>query len=484
LSYITLYAQAGFQKGDVIIVGKIDNHVSMKIGLLTLRFGDWVMQEGDNQFVQRLDDSTGAFAFRFTIYHPKEIFLETVNGSQTLPLFVKQGDSLHIQLNAIDFAEVSRGDFPSTIITGTNSHIQPEIIAYRAWKGIPHFYPEPAGKTASQYQEEVVAAYLQAKDSIDAYFDRHKSSPVLKHHALQDLTYGYANYLIDYVFYQLQLDQDTTLDIQNIYDKAVLDTFAFPFSPPAVISSEYYPLHVGHTALYRHWTQEVRVLSETGDSYQATRQLLERFQRYESQGLGREIMSYMKLRTILEKEPQIFTRLWGSLDSTFITHPVLRTYLNTQYENILEDSSLAQQHNPESKALHDQPQTFFSHLAHKHQGKVMYIDIWATWCAPCIRQFPYAAMLHDSLQNTPVAFVYICLDPDPTRWKDIIDRFNLKGDHYYFDTEQSTLLKDYLGFAGVPRYVLFDRKGHIVDLNADAPQNSKKLLRTIKELVK
>jgi len=48
------------------------------------------------------------------------------------------------------------------------------------------------------------------------------------------------------------------------------------------------------------------------------------------------------------------------------------------------------------------------------QGKVVFVNFWATWCGPCVSEMPNIQKLHDALQNDPVAFVLLSDEEAPT----------------------------------------------------------------------
>jgi thiol-disulfide isomerase/thioredoxin len=109
-----------------------------------------------------------------------------------------------------------------------------------------------------------------------------------------------------------------------------------------------------------------------------------------------------------------------------------------------------------------------THLRDLH-GKIVYIDVWATWCLPCIAEFPASITLRQKFeQNENIAFMYVSTDTNKDAWKKFItDNPNLKGVHVI--DQNSSLSEPYL-LAGVPRYILIDASGKIV--NADAPRPS------------
>lgn len=110
------------------------------------------------------------------------------------------------------------------------------------------------------------------------------------------------------------------------------------------------------------------------------------------------------------------------------------------------------------------------------RGKVVYVDVWATWCAPCRAEFPQAKQLQQQFSTNPgVVFLYVSIDQNQVAWKKLLqeDR-QLTGIHInQLSMEQpGSLWKPYL-LTGIPRYILIDQKGLIVQANADHPSSGK-----------
>jgi len=62
------------------------------------------------------------------------------------------------------------------------------------------------------------------------------------------------------------------------------------------------------------------------------------------------------------------------------------------------------------------------------KGKVLYLDFWATTCAPCIKLFPFEEQLQTRLKklrlDTCVLIIKICSDSPVEQWKSVIKENN------------------------------------------------------------
>lgn len=112
------------------------------------------------------------------------------------------------------------------------------------------------------------------------------------------------------------------------------------------------------------------------------------------------------------------------------------------------------------------------------KGKVVYIDVWATWCGPCLREIPSLKKLEEDYHNKNIAFVSLSIDEkkDYEKWRTMIADKELGGIQLMADNDwKSSFVREY-GIRGIPRFIIIDPEGNIV--NSDAPRPSNPEIRT------
>ncbi len=109
----------------------------------------------------------------------------------------------------------------------------------------------------------------------------------------------------------------------------------------------------------------------------------------------------------------------------------------------------------------------------KHRGKVIYMDMWASWCGPCRKEMPASRWLKDRLDSDGVIFMYISSDRNESDWKRAVKEYDLGdiGENYRIVSAESKFLTE-IKFRYVPRYLIFDTDGRLVNPDAPRPSSS------------
>jgi thiol-disulfide isomerase/thioredoxin len=108
------------------------------------------------------------------------------------------------------------------------------------------------------------------------------------------------------------------------------------------------------------------------------------------------------------------------------------------------------------------------------KGKVVYIDVWATWCGPCKAEHPDLIKLEELYESNPeVAFVGVSIDEDKSAWEKMVTKDEMKGYQLHADGAwNSGIVKEYL-IRGIPRFILIDSEGKIIQASAPRPSSGK-----------
>lgn len=107
------------------------------------------------------------------------------------------------------------------------------------------------------------------------------------------------------------------------------------------------------------------------------------------------------------------------------------------------------------------------------KGKVVLVDVWATWCGPCKKEIPSLKQLEKEMHGKDIVIMSVSVDEekDKGKWLKMIKDENLGGVQL-FASGWSKITKDYK-ITGIPRFMVFDKKGNVVTVDAPRPSDPK-----------
>lgn len=113
-------------------------------------------------------------------------------------------------------------------------------------------------------------------------------------------------------------------------------------------------------------------------------------------------------------------------------------------------------------------------------GRVLYVDFWASWCAPCRQEMPASFKLRTEYKGKKIDFIYLSTDNNYNKWIDAAKAEKLINYPFSYLLLNSATSNELLSLQikTIPRYLIFNKKGELVSKNAPAPSSSelKKLL--------
>jgi thiol-disulfide isomerase/thioredoxin len=118
------------------------------------------------------------------------------------------------------------------------------------------------------------------------------------------------------------------------------------------------------------------------------------------------------------------------------------------------------------------------------KGKVVYVDVWATWCAPCRDEIPHLKELEEHFEgNKDIVLISISIDTDAQRWKNFVLKEKLGGVQLFdYAKSSGSIVRLYPHFLGIPNFMLFDKEGKIVSIDAPRP-SSPELIPLLNEIL-
>jgi len=100
---------------------------------------------------------------------------------------------------------------------------------------------------------------------------------------------------------------------------------------------------------------------------------------------------------------------------------------------------------------------------------LIYVDVWATWCGPCVAEIPSLQKLEEEYHEKNITFLSVSVDTDKEAWLKMIAEKEMGGTQLWADG-WSEITKSYAIF-GIPRFMLFSTDGNVISTDAARPSS-------------
>lgn len=416
----------------------------------------------------------GKFRFSFTKLFSQEVSFEY--GNKNITFFVVPGDSLFIELDAEEFINSDRTNryvSKTMNISGGFKEINVYMLEY-----IPKYYSiQPPynvirnlqrNGTPEQYSQFLYNIWESNNSLLNSYISESKPSKSFIEWAKNYVDYEYAKRLINYWW----MKPYDNIDIPKVY----MDYF----KEKLVYKSDYYCISYSfflneyQNLLNYNVYEETRELKKDGNYMSSYNKSIENTIN-NTEGFARDILLTRWLYAMLDKKRVYeFNELYSAYQDKF-TDERIKLILEQKYDEIMAyisnreiPSNIILNNLVGNKTIGD----IINSIVGEHPDKVLYIDVWASWCGPCKREFPFSLKLQEMFENQDIAFIYVCIETEEIAWKADILELELSGNHYLLDKNQSDVFRSELQISGIPHYILVDKQGNILNGNAERPSKN------------
>lgn len=444
-----LYAAIAFgQKKDAIIAIGV---APLKVDSMWIAEGEKVVTIGPNK--------GGEFIYRFTGTFPKSVRLGISTPKKgELPLFLEAGDKLNIKT---DFEA-------NTTFSGPGAANATVLWNYTYQYMLRNTTADATKMTMKEYYDMVDHAEQESIDILEA--NKQKVTPAF--YQDQSITLKYrklSSVVLAPYFYHLGFKKKMSEVLPDSFWK-LADNVEMNDS---LLSNESYNIFMrGAYPPLLGWRESFEQ-GRLDSAMEYSQVLMQRLRLIEQHYIGkvRSMAMAITLNTLIGMAKDV-TALKPAIDN-FVAKCATPEDAKTIQESYRKTLALAAGKVPPFFTLKDINGKDVT--LKDFSGKVIYMDFWASWCAPCRYEMKNGSpKLHERFKdNKDVVFLYISVDDKAAAWKKAIADDKIEGIHLLSAGGMNSVVAKAFNIMGVPRYVIIGRDGKIFDSDASRPSEDK-----------
>ncbi len=470
--------------GKVIIAGKILNHEKYPDNFTVKIVFNELGNPSQKTHTAYLDKN-GSFVFKFDKYNLQDIYF--IYG-KLINLFVSPGDSLHLKINADEFLhpEPEKYEQEEGIeFSGSSVQINKNLNSFLSGlkkinldEGSNNYTRSVTYKEKSlppnEFKLYLLTQRKERKEFLQSFIKSHQPSDTFIKWAQYYIDYACGASFLHYAWFHPYSKQkkkrfevmELPKDYYSFLDQLQLN------NESAFICSNYYMfLHEHSLVLYDYKSPFFKKNKQKGRKFAKSKQFRSEFRKHlnglvkKYSGAALDHLLSMKFYDLLENDNRmdVFEELYPKYEK--MMNECFRKINQRKYVELKgEEKNMEEENKAETRSV-----PVFQQVLKKHKGKIIYIDILATWCGPCLMELPYSAKLKKEFTGKDVAFVYFCVKSKKQKWESIISDNRIKGDPYLLTDSQYDILSEKFDITGIPRYILVNKEGKVVDKDAARP---------------